>query len=201
MLNRQAVLAGAAFSSLILAAAGASATTFIYDFTSNDGLETAGGDLIATPNGNGTYTAISGTITLIGDEQVSGAGALTANPSAPSTIYSPNGAFTYDDQLLTAQNPGITNPGLLFDVAGLEVNIFSNGPSAAAPNGTYSLDTSTGGGYLTSIGAFTLSAVPEPAVWTMMLIGAGLAGAALRLQRQPLIFIKSRQRVPATAAI
>jgi hypothetical protein len=201
MLNRQTVLAGAAFASLAFSAAGASATTFLYDFISNDGLETASGDLIATANGDGTYTAVSGTITLIGGEQVAGAGALTANPGAPSSEYSASGAFIYDDQVLPGQNPGITNPGLLFDVAGLEVNIFSNGPSAAAPDGTYSLDTFAEGGYLTSTGAFTLTAVPEPAAWSTMLIGASLAGAAMRRRRQVSILIKSRQRIPAAAAI
>ena len=32
--------------------------------------------------------------------------------------------------------------------------------------------------------ANTLSAVPEPANWAMMILGLGLAGAALRRQRQ-----------------
>ena len=160
-------------------ASAASATTFVYDFSSNDGTENATGRLTATANGNGTFTAISGTIDASGP-LASGTGTLTSNASAPAASYSPSGAFTYDDQLLPGQNPLITNPGLLFKIGGTEVNIFSNGPGP----GTYSLDTWAGGyGYQT--GNFTLSAVPEPASWAMMLIGFGLIGSMMRASRKP----------------
>jgi hypothetical protein len=38
----------------------ASATTFLYSYTSNDGMEAASGTLMATANGDGAFTADSG---------------------------------------------------------------------------------------------------------------------------------------------
>jgi hypothetical protein len=181
MICIRASLIGAAAVVATLASTTASATTFFFSFASNDGAEVATGELSATPNGDGTFTAVSGAITMVGPELISGTGALTPNAGAPGSIISPSGAFIYDDQLLPGQNPSITNPGLLFNVGGEDVNLYSNGPSSPVPNGTYYLQ-SFNGGYATAVGQFALTAVPEPAAWALMLVGIGLAGATLRSQ-------------------
>jgi hypothetical protein len=155
----------------------ASATTFVFDYTSNDGTELASGTLSATANGDGAFTATTGSITASGPV-ATGAGTLIANASAPSAIDSPSGYFLFDDQVLPGQNPLITNPGLLFDIGGSEINIYSNGPGP----GTYLFQTNNGGA--SRFGNFSISAVPEPASWAMMLLGMGLVGSAARFSRK-----------------
>jgi hypothetical protein len=155
---------------------------FIFSFTSNDGTTTAFGTLNATANGDGTFTAISGTGTEASAGYTGGI-SLIANPSPPGSTSSPSGFFTYDDQLLPGQNPLITNGGLLFSPTGsaafTELNIFSNGPGP----GTYTLYDNTG---FNLNGNFSLSqvVVPEPASLTLLGLGVtGLAFYALRKRR------------------
>ncbi len=170
-------------------ATSASAATFLFTYAGDGGLNGASGTLDATANGDGTYTATSGTITGFGPSYADGVGGamgmLIANPNAPAQSTSPMGAFYYDDQAMPGQNPSITNGGLLFSVGGYEVNIFSNGPG---PD-TYTLQSYTSGtGYTAAAnGNFALTevgSVPEPATWALMLVGFGLAGGAYRASRK-----------------
>ena len=166
------------------AAVSAQAATFAYSFTSNDLSEAATGLLFATSNGDGTFTANSGTINLSGSFSDTGGGHLVADAAAPATMTSPSGFFYFDNQLLPGQNPLVLNGGLLFvlsSAAHHEVNIFSNGPSPVANAGTYTLMANTSE---TTNGAFSLTAVPEPASWALMLVGFGGLGAVLRRRRQ-----------------
>ena len=166
---------GFAFSAAVLAATSASATTFLFSYTSNDLSQTASGSLNATLVSPGEYDATSGSITATGPV-VTGVGTLIANLSSPNTVNSPSGRFSYDDQLLPASNPVITNGGLLFSIGGSEVNIFSNGPEPGN-------DSFYNQSYANTSGTFSLSAVPEPATWAMMLVGFGFAGVTLRSSR------------------
>ncbi len=73
----------------------------------------------------------------------------------------------------TFSGGGFETQGVLGD-SGFGDVIFSN--SVSAPHfvaGMYPLDD----------GTLTLSAVPEPGDWTLLLVGFGLAGASLRLYR------------------
>jgi hypothetical protein len=159
-------------------ASSASAATFLFSFTGEGGMEGASGTLQATANGDGTFTATSGTITAFGPE-AAGAGTLIADPSAPAGALSPSGFFNYDDQLLAGQNPLVTNDGLLFDVGGAEVNIFSNGPGP----GTYQIYNNNGSNVLGDF-ALSPSGIPEPANWALMLVGFGAMGATMRSRRR-----------------
>jgi hypothetical protein len=156
-------------------ATSAYATNFLFTYTSNDGSEAASGTLSATANGDGTYTALNGVINALGPV-AAGAGSLMANPAPPAASYSPSGYFIYDDQLLPGQNPLITNNGLLFDIGGAEINIFSNGPG---PD-TYQFYSNNGANDFGNF-ALTQASVPEPGAWALMLLGVGLAGATLRM--------------------
>lgn len=171
---------GAALAVTALASS-ASAVTFLFSFTGDGGLNGASGTLDATANGDGTFTATSGTITEFGPVGT-GTGVLIANPSAPAAQTSPSGFFIYDDQLLPGQNPLITNSGLLFSVGGQEINIFSNGADTGTGS-NYQIYSNTGAN---QTGNFALSevAVPEPATWGLMLVGFGFAGVALRSSRK-----------------
>jgi PEP-CTERM motif len=137
----------------------------MFDFSFTDGAGTSVfGTLDAIPNGDGTYTAVSGSATDT-SPTYTGALSLIINPNAPNQATSPNGNYFYDNQLLPGQDPLILNGGLLFSttVPNAEVNIFSNGP------GQYQYLDDLGGNVN---GAFTLTAVPEPASVTLLGFGA-----------------------------
>jgi hypothetical protein len=159
-------------------ASSASAAQFLFTYSGDMGINGAFGSLTGTANGDGTYTATSGTITEFGPV-ATGTGALIANPSAPASHGSPTGFFTYDDQLLPGQNPLISNGGLLFSVGGVEINIFSNG---AGPD-TYTIYNNRGTQGNGDFALSQLAGVPEPATWGLMLVGFGGLGAMLRRRR------------------
>jgi hypothetical protein len=75
-----------------------------------------------------------------------------------------------------------SHPGLFFSGAsGAEYNLFSDSST------TFELyKANSGVGYLAnSVGAVTATAViPEPASWTMMILGFGLVGTLLRQRRR-----------------
>ena len=159
---------------MVAAAVSAHATTFLFSYTSNDAMQAAFGTLDATLVGAGQFQATSGTINAFGPLSA-GTGTLT-----PGSGNSPSGFFFYDSLLTPTQNPLVSNGGLLFNIAGDEVNIFSNGPGPA----TYQFFSRANGA---DFGNFALTqvggAVPEPASWALMIGGFGLAGAALRRRR------------------
>ncbi|WP_242186542.1 PEPxxWA-CTERM sorting domain-containing protein [Sphingomonas sp. CARO-RG-8B-R24-01] len=170
-----AMFATVASLALATVASSASAASFVFTFSGTGGINGASGTLEAMDNGDGTFTATSGTINAFGTV-ASGAGTLTAGSG-----NSPSGFFTYDDTLLPGQNPLLTAGGLLFEIAGAEINIYS------APGGTdpYVLYSNSGAN---ATGNFALSeisaAVPETATWAMMLMGFGMVGAGLRSHKR-----------------
>lgn len=163
---------------MLVGVAHASAAAFTFTYV--DGFNNSHGFLNAISNGNGTFTATSGSL-IVDMGLDAGTYSLFANPNAPNQSTSQSGAFYYDNQLLPAQNPSITNNGLLF--TGLnagdpnaEINIFSNGGPNADQHYVFNSN-----GYHSGApnGTFTLQAVPEP--FTMSL---GLASAGLFLRRR-----------------
>jgi hypothetical protein len=140
----------------------------LFDFSFSGGGINGSGTLDATANGDGTFTAFSGTATVTGAPNGESTLTLYANPSSPGEVLSPSGYFIYDSQLLPGQNPLITNGGLLFTSSGYEVNIFSNGP------GSYTYYDNSGYNIPVSFSlseAISSQSVPEPST----LILAGIA--------------------------
>src|ERR1700735_1051021 len=76
--------------------------TNIVDVNGNpvSGTSDATGTLLATPNGDGSYTAISGSATVTGFD--AGSYELVPNPNAPNTTVISSLVF-YDDQLFPNQ--------------------------------------------------------------------------------------------------
>jgi hypothetical protein len=151
-------------------AARANTISYSFSYISNDLQHQATAELVAIDNGNGTFTAISGSgfydtyaITLI------------PNPTAPSASYSPSGYFYYDDLIVPNQIPVVTNPGLLFSISdngSTELNIFSEGSLYIA----YLNNGSNGNG------SFAVTETPEPA--TIPLTLTGILGMAFFILRR-----------------
>jgi hypothetical protein len=163
----------------------AHASLFDITFTSNDGSTIGSGQISGTPDGGGIFTATGGSFEISGNPAFSLLPyMLIPNPSAPGQATSPSGFFFYDNQVLTAQNPFLNNNGLLFGGSGdgVEINLYSNGPSSPVPNGTYQLYQNNGANLL---GEATITAVPEAST---MIAGALLllpfGASTLRILRR-----------------
>ncbi len=97
------------------------------------------GLLVASPNGDGTFTATGGFL-IVFSGPIAGTYDLYPNPDPPGSFSSPEGFFVVNDQLFPGQSPTLDEYGLLFTGNGLEINIWGNGAgvpySYYAANGT-----------------------------------------------------------------
>lgn len=145
----------------------------IFQFSFSGAGISGSGSLIASPNANGTFTALSGS----GTETVDGnftTLTLIGNPNGSVQTLSTSGRFIYDDVLFTT-SPFIDSAGLLFLTgSGNELNLLgglSNDPlrnylfvASDRPPGSAGLR------YVTFALAQT-GTVPEPSSILIMVIG------------------------------
>lgn len=163
-----------AFTALMFIVKPAAADQLFY-FTFSGATVSGAGTLTASDNGDGSFTAISGTgtQTVNGDSNTL---TLIANPDAPAVHTGDN--FTYDNQLFPSNFPLISDAGLLFASSTGEVNLFS-----VVGDGYVFLNQNQFSESIT----FTLSdtppvqGVPEPA--SLILVGIGLSVLAARRRR------------------
>ncbi len=157
-----------------LAGASARAGSVTFDFTFSGPFASGHGTLEATPNGDGSYTAVSGIIysSVAADNDLP----LIPNPIAPAAANDPSGAI-YDDQLFPSQPTMLLDDdGILLGTGnGYSVNMYGIGSS-----GYVYADSANQGG---SPSSFTLTAVPEPSSLAMCVI-AGLIGSAYAWRRR-----------------
>ena len=127
----------------------------IIDFSFTISPQTAYGTLNVTDQGGGTWLATAGNLTVTGGSDV---GTYTLIPGGPGVTTSPFGSFLYDNVITASANPALDVDGLLFGVAGKEINVWGN----SADN--YSFYDSTGPGVygtqLTATGAFSFQTDP-----------------------------------------
>jgi len=169
-----------------------SAQADIFAFTYTDANTSAFGSLTATDNGNGSYSAISGFLTVTTGGIAVGSYALFSNPNLPGAAISPGNAFQYDNQLFPAGVPGtlLTQNGLLFvgtsdSLVQAEINIWGSNLPLGFNN--YSGWQFSGGGYsyANNQGTFTLTLVPVPQAAFVGLAGlGGVAGMGIVARRR-----------------
>jgi hypothetical protein len=155
----------------------ASAATYDFSYTGTGGAPVGSG-VITTSNtldavGGYDITDITGTF---GGSAITG---LIANPNQPNETSLPTN--TYDNVLFPSASMSFDRYGVAFNVGTDIYNVFDG----VADGGT--TDTAHPYGLIIngaeSFGNFSLTAVPEPATWAMMLVGFGGLGAVIRSRR------------------
>jgi len=190
------------FLALCLSVVGPAVADELFDFTYSDGTFTGIGTLTATPNGDGSFTADSGS--GIFGSVATGYSAMTLIPNGAAPDYN-SGPFgpdsimvIYDDQLFPSGSSYLDGGGLLFGFTGAgplgatEINICgtsecttatTSGPSQThIPYGFVMNDSNATSG----TGNFTLvdppAAVPEPSS-LVVVVGASLLLLSARRKR------------------
>jgi PEP-CTERM motif len=147
----------------LLTITASSAATYNFNFQSTDAKLTATGEF--TVNSANEVTGVSGAVAGLTNQTISG---VTANPSFPSSSYSPDGLFIFDN-LYSPTGMAFDYSGLLFttvDNPGGYWNLWASSP------GTYSLYESAGGSYpIAESGTLSVAAAPEPSTWAMLALG------------------------------
>ena len=156
-------------TAFFLTATAGNAAAYKFNFESKDAQLTATGQF--TVNSSNEVTDVSGVISGLTNQTIN---AVTANPSFPSSAYSPDGSFIFDN-LYSATGNAFDYSGLLFTTAqnpGGYWNLWSTGP------GAYSLYESAGSyNYpIQEVGSLSVAAAPEPSTWAMLVVGFASLG-------------------------
>jgi hypothetical protein len=165
---RVTTIAGLA-TAMLFSVTAANAAVYKFTFQSNDAELTASGEF--TVNGAEQVTGVSGAISGLTDQTISG---VTANPSFPSPSYSPDGSFIYNN---------LYHPtGMAFDVNGL-LFVTAQNPGGywnlwGTSPGNYSLYESAGSyNYpIEEVGTLSVAAAPEASTWAMLALGFASLG-------------------------
>jgi hypothetical protein len=133
-------------------------TTAKFTITTSDTLNMAGGYDILTAAGNFKVGATTTTVTGL----------------AP---LNPPGFFT--DNVFFNANPAFNGSGLGVSFAGGFANLWGNAPS------NYSFYTSLDGSNypVATDGTLSVTRVPEPASWALLIVGFGMVGVAARRRK------------------
>lgn len=167
MKNRMIIASVLAAATMAAAQADTVNYEFTYTGTSGSGLS-ATGTLVMS----GT-TAIAGSVTVSGSLYVDGTWSLI---TGSGLFISPSGAFQVDNFMDCNLDPALTSGGILFGDAGIEVNIWADGP------GNYTMYgwTAANGYNPTDVGG-TFECVKVPAPGAIALLGmAGVVGSRRR---------------------
>jgi len=155
----------AAIGSALLAAAPAAALTYAYSFASTGG-DAGSGFLTTATAGTSSITSITGTF--------DGSAVTALSPYAgANNILTPSGPYV-SIRGVSVSTAGGTNYNLYFQGSNYGITDSFNDPGG----------TGVGKRILTS---FSVTAVPEPATWGLMIVGFGMTGFAARRRTNAMI--------------
>lgn len=169
-MTMKTILIAAALTAAVTAMAPASAATYVLNYTGTSGepLPTTATLKITTAN----------TLNLSGGYDILSASG-TVNGVAITDLAALNPAGFNTDNIFFAADPHVSNSGFGWNAPGVTGNLFSNGP------GSYSLYQFDGGNYtIATDGLLSVSQVPEPASWALLVIGFGMVGGFARRRQQ-----------------
>jgi hypothetical protein len=129
----------------------------LIDFSFTISPETAYGSLNVTDQGGGKWLATAGSLTVTGGSDV---GTYTLIPGGPGMVTSPTGCFTYDNLITPSANPALDIGGLLFGVAGKELNVWGTGANTYSFYDETSASPCVYGTQLNATGAFSFQTDP-----------------------------------------
>jgi PEP-CTERM motif len=149
------------------------AFNFAFVFGANTGF----GTLNTVDQGDGSFHAIGGSMTVTGGADI---GTYVLGVGGPALTASPSGHISFDNLLFPASNPELDAAGLLFIGNGLEINMIG----AGSPNlyGMFTWNGTTLSHPLFENATFTTSRVPEPT--TLALLGACMFGLGFSRRKQ-----------------
>ena len=203
---RNFIMAGVAAATLAFAGSASAATVILQSDFEEVAVSQGGYVVVNSADG---WTKGAGTAGIEIQHKVAGAPAATGgnkfveldSRSNSSMFYTFGVDGTFELSFLYSPRPGVgaasngitlflngvkmDPPGEITGAGGYTTNWTSHNVSFQAKEGDILSFAATGtsdslGGYLDNI---TISAVPEPATWAMMIAGFGLAGAAIRRRR------------------
>jgi uncharacterized protein YqkB len=184
MINRKSLKTVAIMAALVglagVSTTPAKASVFDITFTGN-ALYSLSAVVDATLQGSGNYLVTS---------LVSGTVKSGLNTYTLTSLAGTSNDFTFDDLIDAFVIPppayGLDNSGLVFNASNSDqYNIYTDTPTTLSFNELASNDGLDGSTYANENGGVgTITAVPEPATWAMMLIGFGMVGLQLRRRRR-----------------
>lgn len=167
----------------IAAALPAYAATYSFDFLSTDGSYQANGILATADTLNSVsgydIQGISGQVTGPGGGSIT---SLVTNPNQPLQTTDYSIGFIYDNVLFPTSTPKLDIGGVLFTTGSTVWNLWANN---ATDYELYSWGSTNGlGSNVDTHGTFSISAVPEPETYAMLLAGVAVMGAVVRSRKR-----------------
>jgi len=188
-MRSKSLFAAALMVAGILASSSAGAATVVFDFSYSGNLQgnaiSGSGTISATDNGDGSFTAISGsgTSTEAGALTLLAAGSYTNN-LAPTVV------LTSDNLLFPSATPTLDSDGLVFQGSSpplasnsVYINIFGNGAGYAYFN-NYDAFPNSNDYYAAGTNDFQLAVSETPLPATLPLFASGLGVIGLLARRR-----------------
>lgn len=166
----------------ILSASAAQADIYTFTFTGGSYTVSDGSFTTTGPvNADGTYDITSAAGTLVSADLSLPQGTFTLTPGNGASLATADGQELYSN-LYTPGATSFAAQGLEVEGAGFELNLYNAVNAAYAKCKGVDCASVPGGSLFDpgDTGVISITAVPEPAMWTLMIVGFAMTGFAAR---------------------